>query len=210
MIVLADNDILIKLARCDLFDEFLTAFDVNITEIRILKAARFSVLNKKQRKKLSEASFTRLTKFLALLSDIDTAPDPNFITALTEQTDKNIDAGEADLFAICPLVPHSVIVTGDKKCLAGLVAAAMEDMVCHEIYRSLAGKIVCFELVLSRILEHFGFEAIRQKLIDGRECDGGLKLWLGSGLDATEATFRDGLTSYLNQIRQTAGPLLRE
>lgn len=66
----------------------------------------------------------------------------------------------------------------------------------------------CFEQVLARVLDRFGFDAVRQKLLDGRECDRGLALWLGSGLDATEVTFRDGLTNYLNEVRRTAGTLL--
>lgn len=208
MIVLADNDILLKLARCDLFDEFLAAFGVSAAAVRILKTARFSVTSSKHRKRIGDASFALLTTFLASLADIDTTPDPAVIAALTEQTDKNIDAGEAALFAVCPLVPDSVVVTGDKKSLAGLAAAAAEDAVCKELCQSLAGKIVCFEQVLGRILDRFGFEAVRERLIDGRECDRGLALWLGSGLDATEATFLEGLTSYLRDARQQSGNLL--
>jgi hypothetical protein len=208
VIVLADNDILLKLARCDLFDEFMTAFAVAAADLRILKTARFSATSNKHRKRIGDASFARLTAFLAAVADIDADPDPAAVAALTEQTDKNIDAGEAVLFAVCPLVPDSVIVTGDKKSLAGLVAAAAEEPTCAALCRSLAGRVFCFEQVLARVLDRFGFDAVRQKLIDGRECDRGLALWLGSGLDATEEAFRDALTSYLNEVRRTAGPLL--
>lgn len=208
MIVLADNDILLKLARCDLFDEFLTAFGVTAAEVLILKTARFSVTSAKHRKRIGDASFARLTSFLASLADIDTAPDPAAIAALTEQTDKNIDAGEAVLFAVCPLVPGSVIVTGDKKSLAGLSAAGAEEATCAALCHSLAGKVFCFEQVLARVLDRFGYDAVRQKLIDGRECDRGLALWLGSGLDATEAGFREGLDSHLRALLATTRDLL--
>lgn len=123
MIVLADNDILLKLARCDLFDEFLTAFGVTPVDVRILRTARFSVTSNKHRKRIGEDSFARLSSFLDRVIDIDTAPDPAAIAALTEQTNKNIDAGEAALFAVCPLVPESVIVTGDKN-------AAKQTVLC--------------------------------------------------------------------------------
>jgi hypothetical protein len=208
VIVLADNDILLKLARCDLFDEFLSVLDVTTAEVRILKTARFSITSNTHRRRVGDASFARLTTFLATISDIDTDPNPADIAALTEQTDKNIDAGEAVLFAVCPLVPDSVIVTGDKKSLAGLAAAGAEEATCAALCRSLAGRVFCFEQVLARVLDRFGFDAVRQKLIDGRECDRGLALWLGSGLDATETAFRDGLTSYLNEARRTSGDLL--
>lgn len=208
MIVLADNDILFKLARCDLFDEFLTSFSIAVDDIRILKLARFSIKSKKHRNRIDGESMERLTAFLNSVRDIGTEPDPTTIAALNEQTDKNIDAGEAVLFSVCPLIPESVIVTGDKKSLAGLTAASRVDSVCAGLYGALAGRIYCFEQVLTQILNRFGFEAIRQKLIDGRECDGGMALWLGSGLDANEIKFREGLTSYLNDARRSSGILL--
>ena len=208
MIVLADNDILFKLARCDLFDGFLASFSITVDDIRILKSARFSIRSKKHRNRIDGESLARLTAFLNSVRDVEAEPDPTTIAALNEQTDKNIDAGEAVLFSICPLIPESAIVTGDKKSLAGLTAASRVDTVCAGLCNALAGRIYCFEQVLTRILDHFGFEAIRQKLIDGRECDGGMALWLGSGLDATETKFREGLTSYLNDARRLSGTLL--
>jgi len=63
----------------------------------------------------------------------------------------------------------------------------------YSLCRSLAGNLFCFEQVLGHNLDRFGYDAIREKLIDGRECDRGLALWLGSDLYATEAAFREGL-----------------
>ena len=79
---------------------------------------------------------------------------------------------------------------------------------CGTLCAALTGRLFCFEQVLARILDHAGFDAIRDRLVRGRECDRGLALWLGSGLDATEAGFRDGLISYLNEARRTSGNLL--
>ena len=176
MIVLADNDILLKLARCDLFQEFFEAFNLRPGDIRILKTARFSTKSNKHRRKLGEEAFARLATFLNQVADIDAIPDQETIAALTDQNDKNIDAGEAVLFAVCPLIPESFILTGDKKSLVGLASAAKEDAACRTIAISLAGRVICFEIVLMRVLNRFGFEAIRQKLIVGRECDGGLAI----------------------------------
>ena len=178
MIVLADNDVLFKLAQCDLYAEFLSAFGVTVADIRILKLARYSTTSNKHRKRIGEDSFARLTAFLATVADMPVEPDPAYSSALTEHTDKNIDAGEAALFAVCPLIPYSVIVTGDKKSLTGLTEAGMIDAVCGKLCEELAGRLFCFEQVLSRILDHAGFDAIRDRLIRGRECDRGLALWL--------------------------------
>ena len=135
-------------------------------------------------------------------------PDPQYMAILVEHTDKNIDVGEAALFAICPCLQDAGIVTGDKRCLVGLWAAANEDENCAVLAEVLAGRLYSFEHVLTRILDLFGFDAIRQRLIDGRECDAVLRLALGSGLDANESKLRDGLTSYLNHLRHQTGNLL--
>jgi len=64
--------------------------------------------------------------------------------------------------------------------------------------------------MLLRIIDHIGFEAVRQKLIDGRNCDGGLRLWLGSTFDANEIDFRTGLMSYLAISARKSGTLLAD
>jgi hypothetical protein len=208
VIVLADNDILFKLAQCDLFGEFLDAFAISASDVRILKSARYSSTSSRHRKRIGEASFGRLTTFLATIADIPIEPDPDFLAALTEQTDKNIDAGEAALFGVCPLIADSVIVTGDKKSLIGLIAAGAEETVCGKLCECLDGRIICFEMVLLRILDVAGFDPIRDRLIRGRECDGGLKLWIGSGLDISESVIREGISSYMNDLRGKTDRLL--
>ena len=208
MIVLADNDVLFKLAQCDLFAEFLAAFGVAPADVRVLRAARFSVASKRHRSRVGEEAFARLAGFLAGVADIAAEPDPAAVAALAEQTDKNIDAGEAALFAACPAIPGSVVVTGDKRSLAGLAAAGASDAVCAALCTALARRVVSFEQVLGRVLEHAGFEAVRDKLVRGRECDRGLAVWLGSGLDADEVGFRAGLASYLSELRRASGGLL--
>ena len=130
------------------------------------------------------------------------------IAVLTEQP--GIDAGEAVLFAVCARMQNTFLATGDKQCLLGLSMAAETNSECGVVCQELTGKVFCFEQILSRILDQFGFEAIREKLIQGRECDTGLRLWLGSTLDANEERFRAGLTSYLDELKRGTGNLLAE
>ncbi len=208
MIILADNDILLKLASCDLFDEFMVAFSVTLSDIRVLNTAHFSLIRTKHKKRIGDTGFNRLNEFLATVSVIDHEPELTVIAALTEQTDKNIDAGEANLFASCSEISDSVIVTGDKKSLVGLVEASKEDSMCDNLCKSLSNRVFCFEQVLIRILDSHGFNTLLQKLIEGRGCDTGLSLWLGHHLTPSEAEFREGLQSYLNDIRKRSGLLL--
>ena len=208
MILLADNDILIKLAACDLFGDFVAAYGVTPADIRILKFLRFSIRSPRHRKRLGEAGYGRLVAFVDAVADVPIEPDPDYLAALNNQTDKNIDAGEAALFAVCPLIVGSVIATGDKKSLAGLNLAAAADETCAVVCRNLAGRILCFEQIVLRILDHSGFNTLRDRLVEGRECDRGLTFWLGSASDADEQKFREGLASYLRAARTASGTLL--
>ena len=208
MIILADNDIILKLARCDLFTEFLKAFAVKGSDVGIFKQARFSIKSRCGKKGVKEGELSRLNLFLDQVIDLSISPSQKYIAALTEQIDKNIHAGEAALFASCPLIEESVIVTGDKNCLTGLAEAGVADTVCKELCGLLQGKIFCFEQVLLRILDNSGFAAVQERLILGSDCDGGLSLWLGSQRDANEAQFRAGLDSYLADARLKTGSLL--
>ena len=61
MIVLADNDILLKLACCDLYAEFLSSFGATHSDVRILNTARHVLAKRQIRKRLDEDSFVRLS-----------------------------------------------------------------------------------------------------------------------------------------------------
>jgi hypothetical protein len=204
VIVVADNDVLKKLACCDLYDEFLQAFDVSPGEVSILNTAKPVLTAKRHRKQLDDASFHRLSAFLDAVNTITIAPDPAELLALTEQP--NIDAGEAVLFSVTHQIKSSLMATGDKRSLGSLANA--DDKVCRRLCKRLAGKVVCFEQMIDRIVDHAGFDAVRDQLILGRECDKVLAIVLGSGLDASEDSFREGLSSYIADLRAQTGSLL--
>lgn len=208
MILLADNDILLKLARCDLFKEFLAGFAITVEDCRILQTARYVLTSTRIRKRLDERSYARLTAFLDIVKDIDIAPDPLEMAALVEQP--RIDAGEAVLFSVCRGSPESILVTGDKRSLTSLSEAAGGDAICRTLFAALTGRVACFEQDLLRILDHGGFDPIRDKIIGGRESDKTLTNIIGSGLDTTEAVLREGLNSYIGDLRKNTGSLLTE
>ena len=66
------------------------------------------------------------------------------------------------------LLPGSLLVTGDKRSLAGLQEASESDPACARIRDRLRGKVYCFELILERIfvgenmfeIEIFGGESV--------------------------------------------------
>ncbi len=204
MIVLADNDVIKKLAYCDLYDEFFQAFGVSSEEIFVLNTARPVLTAPRHRRHLDDDSFGRLTAFLDAVEVITASPDADEQIALAEQ--QNIDTGEAVLFSIANQLKDSLLATGDKRSLESLAATA--DRTCQRLCKKLTGKVVCFEQILEKILDLAGFDAIRDRLIDGRDCDKVLAIVLGSGLNAPEETVREGLTSYIKDLRRRTGALL--
>jgi hypothetical protein len=204
VIVIADNDVLKKLACCDLYKEFSEAFEVSFREIYILNTAKHVLRSKRIRKQLDEGSFQRLSVFLDAVQVITAAPDPDEQVALTEE--QGIDAGEAVLFSVTHPIKNALLATGDKRSLGSLAKSV--DKVCRRLCKKLAGKVVCFEQILLKILDGEGFDSVRDNLVLGRECDKVLAVILGSGLDASEATIREGLTSYIEDLRRQTGSLL--
>ena len=203
MIVIADNDVLLKLARCDLFDEFMQTFEVSHEDIYILNTAK-PVLSQEEAQPDRRRQLPAPHGLLNAVQIIGIAPDADEQVALAEQ--QNIDTGEAVLFSVTHQVKNSLLTTGDKRSLTSLAKA--EDAVCRRLCKKLANKVVCFEQILLKILDAYDFDAVCDKLINGRECDKVLAIVIGSGLDAQEANVREGLTSYLNDLRNQTGSLL--
>ena len=208
MLVLTDNDVVQKLARCDLYQEFLRAFGVSFDDIQILPTARYVLTSTKFQKRLDAASVTRLNAFFDAVKDIAAEPNWDDLTALAEQP--RIDQGEAALFSIGAATPDSLVATGDKRSLISLVEAAATNAFCVQIVTRLANRVICFEKVIHQIVTHFGFQTVRDKLIRGRECDSALAIVLGSGFEATESSVLEGLHSYINDLRTQTGAVLVE
>ena len=82
------------------------------------------------------------------------------------------------------------------------------EAACQSICRRLAGKVVCFEQVVLRIIDRMGFDAVRTKVIPARHCDTALRAVFGSGLEAKEGSVRDGLAAYIAHLRGETGSLL--
>ena len=100
MICLADNDIVKKLAICNLLDEAMIALGVSPAEILVLPTARFKLgvakNPDKSRSQLGIETFDRLKSFLDKVGVIHSAPPADEQRLFDGALD--IDTGEAILF----------------------------------------------------------------------------------------------------------------
>lgn len=189
MIIIADNDIIHKLALCDLLDELLSWLHVPPNEIWVLPTLRFWV-----RKKLKNnpAALARFKRFLQVTAEIPAASLCNLARFDV------LDVGEQQLLAV--LVEQndtSKLVSGDKRALKQLAELANRDAL---LLHKLNGNVDCLEGIMLEFIRQFGFETINQKV--SLEADGVFRLAFGIG--RTEIDAIAALQSYLQDLRRNA------
>ena len=206
MICLADNDIVKKLAICNLLDEALGALGVSYDEILVLPTARFKLgvakNADKARAQLGTETFDRLKSFLDRIGVIDTVPPPDEQRLFDDALD--IDTGEAILFSASAHYAACLIATGDKRSLRALAALPNAELIIDRM----AGRVICFEQIVMRIIQQSGFNVVRSRVVPACDCDTVLRAAFGSGLEATEETVMRCLTVYTQYLRDETGPLL--
>jgi len=102
-----------------------------------------------------------------------------------------IDTGERLLIAATQKVEDFYLAMGDKQCLIALASAPS----LSEIRKRLSERVVCFEQLLKKSINHQGFDNLLAKVLPGREYDGSLKAIFGSGGKATQENVLQALTA---------------
>ena len=169
MIVLSDNDILFKLAHCDLFDEFLAYIRVPAASVAILHTCIFKL---RKLLKSDPIVLARLENFCARVTEIrDDQVDTGILETIMST---GADAGEAILAAKVAATPGSFLITGDKRAVKAL--AKLPDGLAK---RALQGRVLCFEELILGMIGMHGFQMLSPKLTAGSTCDGviGSALW---------------------------------
>lgn len=197
MIVLADNDLVSKLAKCDLLKSLPDILKVPIEEIFIAPTARYQLLPKKPEKALAkygnQETVERIREFLDSVKDIQEVADMELLTRLASVP--KIDPGEQFLFASCMANENTLLLTGDRNALNAL-AGANE---LSDVYQSLANRVVTFESALLIATKILGFEVVKNKLLSypGKK-DGVLNLVVRE--DMVESNLEECLVSYSRSV----------
>lgn len=197
MIVLADNDIILKLAQCDLLDDLPAIFEQDWSQIFISPTAKFQLLPKSPAKALSkcgnEETLARLAAFLETAITVPEVQD----TALLVLLDgiEGIDGGEKFLFAAAAETTNPLLITGDRRALRTLLA---HQSILPTVFAVLQDAVVTFETALLLAMRKLGFAIVKQKLLGSPKPDGMLKLVLKS--ETGEADFVECLCSYSKEV----------
>jgi hypothetical protein len=192
-VVLADNDIIHKLACCGLLQELLQWLGVPPAEIWVLPSMRF-MLRKKLRS--DAAALVDLEQFLRQVSDLPAA-DINMLALFPTE----MDVGERQMLAILvstPEVQH--MVTGDKRALRLIGGMCAKDPALGQ--RLTQARVDCLESIMLALIDQFGFEMINAKVSRGSKSDTVLQASFGT--KKSEANSIETLTYYLADVRREA------
>lgn len=202
--ILIDNDALLKLARYGLLDEAITLLGCTPSEARVLATAKYSLLPAKNRLRFceDEDSAIGLEKFLENASRLDArSADPELVDALNAV--QNIDTGESLLFAVGATNHETLVITGDKR---SLVALHSEDSVAH-VCNALVGRVVSMEVLFLGLIE-CKFDHIQKCVRSKPDVDKALNIAFGMTVPADIDLVREGLASYIRDLRDATGALL--
>lgn len=208
MILLADNDILITLAQCDLVNEALSVFQCGLAECFVVGAAPYSLyLNDPQKcyeKRLgNHAAFDRLTGLVSSCQRLSEADENIDLLEALSRID-GVDDGELELFLHADNLHRNqlqyLLTTGDKRSLKALLANN-----CVLALPSLFQRVECLESLLLKVMAIYGHSHVTSKVGMGFSTTTKadrfaqtLRVAFGNGRgeDAT----REALTHYMQEV----------
>jgi hypothetical protein len=204
-----DNDIILKLATCGLFEKTLNTFGVEINQVKILETFQYKFKREPQQKRKKNPVKYNLEDALSVVETCDKISINNINQEDFIQLQKieGIDVGEAILLSYVSYLNKqnnlSYLLTGDKRCLKKLNVPET-----NQITGYLEGKIWCLEQLILKDIEIYGFNCIKEKVYPFRDCDTNLKLIFGYSRESAEQQVRGALTTEIRQLRKETGNLL--
>ncbi|MBF2067538.1 MAG: hypothetical protein IGS39_24440 [Calothrix sp. C42_A2020_038] len=217
-----DNDIILKLATCDIFDDTLTTLGTNASQVKILDTFKYKFEKQIQRKRGSRATSNpqynvqkalEITQSFATISESDTNNlDTNIYTQLLNYSQNNndnntIDKGEAVLISHVYYLNQqgntNYLLTGDKRCLKALANSGFTDVIEY-----INGKVWYLEQLILKNIEEIGFDLMQAKIYPVRACDSNIRFIFGYSSEAPEEIVIEGLRQEILNLKQQTGNLL--
>lgn len=199
--VLLDNDVVLKISRYALVDEFLDECVVpgSTYVLPTLKYVFRLNSDEQARQRLGgEEPLRMMHELLKVVDEINQKPDSD-ILAYFQDVDE-IDAGEAILFAIAMAWDQSLTITGDKRALVALSSLSTQI----GLVESLSGRLKCIEQTIAEMMLGSHADEVVRK-IQGKNWDTALRICFNSG-DHRSAL--DCLLSYYNDVNDKCSGML--
>lgn len=153
MLILADSDVVRKLAYCELLLELHQLLVVPPDQMKVLPALKQQLAKKLQNYPGPLGNFN---SFLQKVSVVPCA-DPQWLEFFSE-----LDVGEQQLFAVLCGGQGKGIITGDKRCLALVSSLCVSAPGLKPILDT--KKVWCFEAIVMLLLEKRGFAIVNARI----------------------------------------------
>ena len=118
MIVLSDNDIVLKLAGCNLLEQFFEILEIDLENIMITTMAYHAIPKQAKKKLVDDKAKQRLGQFINSVGIVPLV-DSDLLYEL--QGFENMDGGESRLMLAASQNSDAYLATGDKRCLESLI-----------------------------------------------------------------------------------------
>lgn len=208
---LLDNDVLLKGSCYGLLPQ-LIGVNCEAPPISYLAVARFVLIRKLKRVNLRgerSRAESRLLAFLADHESIEPTQEEQALAsefeALAQTLAVPLDTGESQLLAILAIRKANMLLTGDKRAIAG--TEVLLDSVPALI--AATGKLKCIEQLFKRAVAGGGFDLFRIAVCSEPDVDRTLTICFqcsAVGIDAVGVC--DALDSYINDLRRVAPRVL--
>lgn len=212
MILICDNDIVLKLAAFDLLDHVVEQLAGE--SVLVLEAAKYRLMKpgRQTRKVHSEQTIAKALAFCesaAPLSEVVESEDADALINASyfnsEGQECKIDGGELALFSKAARDPKSYLLSGDKRALYALGKHREVEPHAAIIHQQISGRVVCLERSLELCIDTMSFETVRERVVPNRDCDGVMKLAFSNGMSSQEANVRAAFNSYVGDLEKTVG-----
>jgi hypothetical protein len=211
-VILLDNDIILKACSFSLTKELLDVSGSRNCSLWMLGVAEF-VIRKRLKKsiglrhpsRIAEECDLAMQRFGRLEPDDEEIKFAAGLEAAAQEMAVQLDTGESLLIAILVRRFARLLITGDKRavvathCLCG--TAISRD--------AIKGRVVCLEQLMLTLLDHLGLEALAARVCAEPAADKTLAICFSCSSGITdEPTVREGLRSYLADLRARSGDVL--
>ncbi|KIU26007.1 hypothetical protein SR41_16645 [Sphingomonas melonis] len=205
--LLIDTDVLMKLVGYRMADHAVGIAEAADMVPSMLGAARFMLANHVARsRRIADrpAAAAHLGAILPQLTELEPTQEETALAAEIEAAavaaDLAVDGGESQLAAMMAMRGGSLLLTGDKRAVAALGALGRDLP---------PNRVACFEQMLRSLVDVLGPGCVRAAVCCEPALDKAVTLACSCASTA-EVDPRDGLASYVENLRSLAPTLLKQ
>ena len=196
VIVLCDNDIVLKMAAFDLLDAVFDVLQVDSGSVYLLQSAKYYFRkNASLRTKYGDSGVKRAVAFADGAQVPDWQPQPQDLAALSDIPD--MDPGEVTLVALTAGIADFLILSGDKRWMI-----ALQNSDLQHLRERLSNRVLTTEQLLLLLYRVNGHHWLCERVTPNRDCDLGVSFVFTDHNSTRPAEILQGLQSYVEDISQ--------